>query len=313
VNWMRVPPWCMAVHDQANAARARAWVYLLGAWHAGDDPSTREVRRVTGFGGGRAEDLVAAVAAWAIENGAAIPARVAGQYRGTTGAEAGQAEVDPRPIVEPQRGTTGAVAGQERGAHGRVLLSEREEREPEGGIPRAPDDSTRRSDAVAPPSPSRTGGGLPPDASTPRSPDVRAVGVGAPALPPDLDALMPEAGLGFAMKLQRAGIDTPADLLAMTLDELAHSGGIGPAIARKVQRELAKGPWRLAEPVARGSPRPRGSPPTEGAPPAAPPPIPPGSPRQPTEDIGRWHTRRTREIEAGIRHLDGSPREVPHV
>jgi hypothetical protein len=122
---------------------------------------------------------------------------------------------------------------------------------------------------------------------------------------------MPEAGFGFAMKLQRAGIDTPADLLAMTYDELAHSGGIGPANARKVQRELAKGPWRLAEPVARGSPRPRGSPPTEGAPPVpAPPPIPPGSPRQPTEDIGRWHTRRTREIEAGIRHFDGSLREA---
>jgi hypothetical protein len=124
----------------------------------------------------------------------------------------------------------------------------------------------------------------------------------AAGLPPDLDALMPEAGLGFAMKLHRAGIETPADLLAMTLDELAHSVGIGHAIARKVQRELAKGPWRLAEPVARGSPRPRGSPPTEGAPPVpAPPPIPPGAPRQPSEDLYAYSQRCQRERRSGDR------------
>lgn len=38
IGWFRIPPWCLSVHDEEAAPRARAWIYLLGAWDAGDDP-----------------------------------------------------------------------------------------------------------------------------------------------------------------------------------------------------------------------------------------------------------------------------------
>lgn len=68
--WFRVPAWCSSMHDEPRSQDARAWVWLLGAWAAGDDPSNREVRRVTGFGGGRTAALLDDCRAWARENGA---------------------------------------------------------------------------------------------------------------------------------------------------------------------------------------------------------------------------------------------------
>ena len=122
--WFRAPAWCYAMHDEPAAPRARAWVYLLGAWHAGDDPSVREIRRVTGFGGGRADHLVADVAAWALAHGATLPDRVAGQYRGGSGAGAGRLDTGATPDTMPKRSGIGAGAGQERGAsRARVPLS----------------------------------------------------------------------------------------------------------------------------------------------------------------------------------------------
>ena len=119
-SWFRVPPWCLQMHTEEAAPRARAWVYLLGAWHAGDDPSVREVRRVTGFGGGRADRLMEEVAAWAIEAGAAMPARlrdgVAGQERGGQASKAGHLDQGTTPKDNQTRGGTHDAAGQERGA-----------------------------------------------------------------------------------------------------------------------------------------------------------------------------------------------------
>lgn len=133
---MRVPPWCMAIHDEESAPRARAWVYLLGAWHNGDDPSTREVRRVTGFGQGRADALVRDVAAWAVENGARLPARVAEQHRSRSGAASEQRGTRSTPESRDNRSGVGAASEQERSvSRARVPLVEREEdqRETEGG------------------------------------------------------------------------------------------------------------------------------------------------------------------------------------
>lgn len=131
-------------------------------------------------------------------------------------------------------------------------------------------------------------------------------------LPETLDELMPEAGMGLALALVRNQIETPADLLALTEAQLAHSRGIGHAIAKKVVRELAKGGWRLAREDAHPA-RPRGAPPADGAPPApAPPPIPPGAPRQPHETMVTFDFRQRREISAGLRWPDGTLKEALH-
>jgi hypothetical protein len=154
--WFRVPMWCYSVLEGENAARARAWIYILGSWHAGDDPSTREIRRVTGFGGTRADTLVAKVTEWAIANGAAVPPRVAGQHRGTNGAVAGQVKPVSTPTSEHEQGGSGAVAGQHRGARARVPFTEREtENRPEekhtqeGAVDAAAEDESQGGDLTA--------------------------------------------------------------------------------------------------------------------------------------------------------------------
>ena len=86
INWMRIPPWCMAVHTEESAPRARAWIYLLGAWHAGDNPSVREVARTTGFGWDRARDVVDEAWVWAGEAGGERPERNPALPREATGA-----------------------------------------------------------------------------------------------------------------------------------------------------------------------------------------------------------------------------------
>lgn len=110
----------MSIHTEASAERARAWVYLLGAWHSGDAPSTREVRRVTGFGQGRADKLVADVLAWAIANGARFPAKPevppqgAEQGRSGVGAGAEQADYGSTPDPDAWRSAIGADSEQDR-------------------------------------------------------------------------------------------------------------------------------------------------------------------------------------------------------
>ncbi len=123
IGWFRVPPWCLAVHDEEAAVRARAWIYVLGSWDAGDDPPTREIRRVTGFGQGRADALVRDVCAWAIENGARYPARVAEQQRSKVGAAAERPDKGSTPKAGAQRSDTGAASEQRRSvSRARFLL-----------------------------------------------------------------------------------------------------------------------------------------------------------------------------------------------
>jgi hypothetical protein len=195
----------MSMHDEASAPRARAWVYLLGAWHAGDDPSVREVRRVTHFGGGRAAALVAEVAEWAAAHGASVPERLtrqatgqergrsgalAGQKRGGSGAEAGQSDPASTGTNADERGGSGALAGHLRGGSGaeagqkrgasraRVPLLEREEkRDREGGVGGVAD---RKPEPTSEPTsePSSTPAAAPAPAAAPTPP---------PAVPSVLD------------------------------------------------------------------------------------------------------------------------------
>jgi GNAT superfamily N-acetyltransferase len=72
-TWFRVPEWVWSVNDEASGKKARAWVYLLGSWHAGNDPGIREVMRGTGYGGGMTTALVRDVARWARDAGARLP------------------------------------------------------------------------------------------------------------------------------------------------------------------------------------------------------------------------------------------------
>ena len=128
-SWFRVPPWCMAMHTEEAATRARAWVYLLGAWHAGDDPSTREVRRVTGFGGGRADALIREVGRWAQDSGAAVPASLPGRLAKSTGAVAGHLRGGQTEGQRQLSEDSGALTGQKRGgsrARDPVLFREKE-------------------------------------------------------------------------------------------------------------------------------------------------------------------------------------------
>lgn len=68
--WFRVPAFLPQKPPEVRAA----WVYLLGAWHSGDDPGTREIARATGFGVGRVLAFVADARAWAADAGATCPA-----------------------------------------------------------------------------------------------------------------------------------------------------------------------------------------------------------------------------------------------
>lgn len=62
--------------------------------------------------------------------------------------------------------------------------------------------------------------------------------------PTELTQLFPEA-LDLALTLARNHIASVEQLLDMTQDEVAHSKGLGHAVAKRVVMELAKGQWRL--------------------------------------------------------------------
>ena len=262
-TWFRVPPWCMSIHSEASGDRARAWVYLLGSWHNGDNPSVREIRRVTGFGGGRADALIHEVHEWAIAAGATVPPavarRVAGQHRGTNGAATGHQAPSVTDTSSPSRGTNGAVAGQERGvSRARVLLSEREEREknpptPQGG--RGLGEEQKPPTRAEPPIPGGAYANWRPPTITFAAPAPAPVAEPAPPPPsptrrepPELLCdLLGDASMGrTARALAYAGI-TPAVLVRMTKRDLRYTSGIGGAW-RVIADACERAGWPLSGP-----------------------------------------------------------------
>ena len=109
-TWFRVPEWVWSVNDEASGKKARAWVYLLGSWHAGNDPGIREVMRATGYGGGMTTALVRDVARWARDAGARLPE----QYIDSAGTvpNAGKPRATPNPAtVDASAGTVDRFCG----------------------------------------------------------------------------------------------------------------------------------------------------------------------------------------------------------
>jgi hypothetical protein len=104
--------------------------------------------------------------------------------------------------------------------------------------------------------------------------------------------------------------DTPAELLMRSQAEISRWRGFGDPGGERVAKACARAKFPLGcveDTRSKPEPRANGTAPKPDDAPQ------PGAPRQPGEDIGRWHNRREREIRAGIRHLDGTLREVPHV
>jgi len=105
VKWYRVPEWVWTVNDAASGKKARAWVYLLGSWHAGNDPGIREVMRATGYGGGMTTALVREVARWAHDAGARLPE----QYIDSTGTVPKSSKPQVTPPIDADESSAGTV------------------------------------------------------------------------------------------------------------------------------------------------------------------------------------------------------------
>lgn len=241
-NWFRAPPWTGCPVDEVKAEKAKAWLYLLSAWHNGDDPTVRELRRVTGFGGGRADKEYAECVQWAIDNEAAVPDRVAGQNRGSSGAEPGHLDAGAIGKIAAHRGKSGAEAGQERGAsRARDPLSgERERKREEEGGSRA----TPTAEPAAPP-PRVVHPLFAPPADT-------RIRVGRSLVPPDLLALL-SAGIApdgrMIEGIRRVGnvsvqhhlldkaIEDTESLLRKTRDDLKYDG-VKSSIIAELERYL---------------------------------------------------------------------------
>ena len=83
MNWFRLPVFIITADSDVRAA----WVWLLGSWHIGAKPGINDLRRQTGWGGGRATKFMAEAREWAEANGAVVHKTT---HRNDTGTEAEQ-------------------------------------------------------------------------------------------------------------------------------------------------------------------------------------------------------------------------------
>lgn len=235
-NWCRMPPWVgPALCDERTVKRARAYVYLLSSWHAGNDPGPREVARMIGVGAGLTAKLTSEVVSWAIENDAVLPERLIAK----TGTVAERSEVEQTPKVRKQRNDSGTVDHGYRNASRARSIPERDQRERHTPREAAPAESEPATPTVDPRLAEVIGTRAdllrllvaPLD---PKDPPIR-----------DLDALR----------------HTP--LNAEDGPDLIHRVGMGPQRARQLA-ELLKGAGlpliASAPPVTSGGPPPRASP-----------------------------------------------------
>ena len=91
--WFRVPGWLGGRYrENRPATDGEAWIELLGRWHQGEDVSLCDLCKTLQWGKGRVIRLHADVRAWAVENGAVVPTRVADRQRTGNGPHTGPGE-----------------------------------------------------------------------------------------------------------------------------------------------------------------------------------------------------------------------------
>lgn len=258
-TWYRIPEWASTVNDAASGKRARAWVYLLGTWHAGNDPGPREVMRATGYGAATATALLPTVAAWARDAGSRLPER----WARSAGTPTEQAKVHPTPEVSKPRNAAGTVnASNWNATRARVPLLRSEEIRTEE-IPEWQTTSTQPQPEPAPMSTSddleaaangyrngRTAPNLsfpePTEQSGVCAPDGREVpATWAQLLRPLALAAMPRdaARIGEMCRLMR-GLDTdPADMLRIPADEWRYVRGLGLVAAGRLADLATRAGW----------------------------------------------------------------------
>ena len=258
-SWYRVPEWVASCNDDASGKKARAWVYLPGTWHAGNDPGAREVMRATGYGAGMATALLPTVAAWARDAGARLPER----WARSAGTLAERPEVHPTPEVSEPRNAAGTVNdsnGNASRARLPLLRSEeiRSEEIPEGQTTSTqpqpepapmsrPDDLDAAADGYRS---GRTGPNLsdppPPERSGVVAPDGREVpATWAELLRPLALAAMPREAsrLGELCRRLRAIDADPVDLLRIPVDEWRYVRGLGPVDAGRLADLATRAGW----------------------------------------------------------------------
>lgn len=185
--WVRVP--VHVLRDLCGGERltdAQAWAALLSRWHDGHDISAGEFMRLCGWGKGRTLAFMERVAAWAVDNGAALPDRWgrAKADRSTDRQRTGSREEECE-LSEP----TGPNADRFRTAscaRDPLLVEEREREENTNGGS-SPPVATGRHDGADPdalPSPPRDAAPVVPEEPAPepdRGKDVDPAGGGSDA------------------------------------------------------------------------------------------------------------------------------------
>ena len=257
--WYRVPEWVASCNDDAAGKKARAWVYLLGTWHAGNDPGAREVMRATGYGAGMATALLPAVASWARDAGARLPER----WSRSAGTIPERPEVQTTPAVSEPRNDPGTVidsSGNASRARLPILRSEEIRSEeisegqttstqpqPEPATMSTRDDLDAATDGYRS---GRTGPNLsdppPPESSGVTAPDGREVPASWALLlrPLTVSALPRDAArIGDLCRRLRAIDADPVDLLRIPADEWRYVRGLGPVDSGRLADLATRAGW----------------------------------------------------------------------
>ena len=276
-DWFRIPEWCAVAEDPSEVTAA---VYLLGRWHLGRDPSRAELKRVTGWGWDKCDRFISRLRSWGEAAGARVPdekrgktgrrPEIAGRHdldssgiveasRGETGSDRGasctrdpclgereEREIQtggvahagetgtstPTVTATPTTTTTPQASGSATNAESAPEAGDRKPKPPKVAHPQ----DRRPPDAFTPtPTATVTPDDCDEDPAGPVTlPDGRTV-------PGDLAGLLPRLPQRDLLALARApGIDGARALLGIPAGRLRYAGGIGEALAAKVEDHLRR-------------------------------------------------------------------------